>query len=407
MIIHRLKLCEIYVLLIILFPFTTIFQNYISFSNIALLVIVVCSMITMVVGNRYMRKGYFVWLFVSVIIWIAALLNTSKEALKTNTNMAVYYIFMLIYFIVFLDNKERIRDVLIKNKKYIYWTTILYTLLLTVSIFLPSSYIQMKAGGWGDELYFVSYAGSPNRVGPACIYILVLMCFLTKEKYKHKKMLLLACPHIYTVAMGGSRTYFVLGLCVMLILYYYWIDDTRKFRLSLLPLALLVVVIVLKSNMMNKILATFQQVDNKVIFWQKLTNTRSIFWVRQLNLFKETSMLHHLIGNGINFTTYNYGLWAHSDFIEILCSYGYIGLLNYIAVMFFLIRTFVKKSDASTLIKGVGVFIWLFNAFFNFFYCYFCAMLSYPILLMTISSNLVHKEGINRFQLNTEETYSL
>lgn len=388
---HKLNLSEIYVMLVILFPFTTLFQNYISFLNIALLAVVVSFMVAMAIGNKYMGKRCFIWSLFSIVIWIVALLNTSSEALKTNTNMAVYYIFMLIYFLIFLDNKERIWNILIDNKKYIYWVILLYTLLLIISIFLPSSYKQIEAGGWGDELYFVSFAGSPNRVGPACIYILVLMCFLTKQKYKHKKMLLLSVPHIYTVAMGGSRTYFVLGLCVMLILYYYWVDDMRKFKLSLLPLALLAVVVVLKSNMMNKILATFQHVDNKVVFWQKLTNTRSIFWIEQLRLFKQTALFHHFIGNGINFTTYNYGLWAHSDFIEILCSYGYIGLLNYIAAMYFLIKTFIKKSNVSALIKWVGVFIWFFNAFFNFFYCYFCAMLSYPLLLMTISGNQVNQ----------------
>ena len=220
------------------------------------------------------------------------------------------------------------------------------------------------------------------------------MCFLTKVKYKQKKMILMAIPHIYTVAMGGSRTYFVLGLCVTLILYYYWIDDRRKFYLSLFPLVLLAILIVVKSNMMNKVLATFQHVDNKVIFWQKLTNTRSIFWIRQLELFNETSLLHRIIGNGINFTTYNYGLWAHSDFLEILCSYGYIGLINYIVLLVFLIRTFIRKSKTALLIKVVCVFIWFFNAFVNFFYCYFCAMLCYPLLLMITSSKSIYgREG--------------
>ena len=382
----RHKISEVYTMLIVLFPFTTLFQNYISCLNIVLLIVVIFFMMAMVIGNRYMGKNRFLWLMICSAIWFIALLNTSKPALMTNVNMAIYYIFMLIYFMVFLDKKEQIWETFVKNKRYIYWITVMYTLLLTVSIFLPSSYIHMKSGGWGDEAYFVSYAESPNRVGPACIFILVLMCFLTKEKYKHRKMLLMAIPHIYKVAMGGSRTYFVLGLCVVLILYYFWIDDQRKFILSLLPLALIAVTIVVKSNMMNKILATFQHVDNKIVFWQKLTNTRSIFWVRQLRLFKETSVLHHFIGNGINFTTYNYGLWAHSDFIEILCSYGYIGLINYITVMIFLIRTFLKKTKVSCLIKGVSIFIWFFNAFFNFFYCYFCAMLSYPLLLMIISN---------------------
>lgn len=394
MIKHKSKIVEIYCMLIILFPFATLFQNYVSFSNIALLTVVVYIMIAMIIGHRYIKIKHFSWIVFSSIIWIVAMLNTPRQALETNVNMAVYYIFMFVYFIVFLEKRESIWKSFVKIKRYIYWSTIIYTFILTVSIFLPSSYVQIKAGGWGDEAYFVSFAGSPNRVGPACVFILVLMCFLTKVKYKQKKMILMASPHIYTVAMGGSRTYFVLGLCVTLILYYYWIDDRRKFYLSLFPLVLLAILIVVKSNMMNKVLATFQHVDNKVIFWQKLTNTRSIFWIRQLELFNETSLLHRIIGNGINFTTYNYGLWAHSDFLEILCSYGYIGLINYIVLLVFLIRTFIRKSKTALLIKVVCVFIWFFNAFVNFFYCYFCAMLCYPLLLMITSSKSIYgREG--------------
>lgn len=49
-------------------------------------------------------------------------------------------------------------------------------------------FVQMKAGGWGEEAYFVSFAGSPNRVGPACVYILILIS-LKKKKVAKKHIL--------------------------------------------------------------------------------------------------------------------------------------------------------------------------------------------------------------------------
>lgn len=38
---NKIKVSDIYTKLIILFPLTTLFQNYVSFLNIALLIIVV------------------------------------------------------------------------------------------------------------------------------------------------------------------------------------------------------------------------------------------------------------------------------------------------------------------------------------------------------------------------------
>ena len=81
MIKHKSKIVEIYCMLIILFPFATLFQNYVSFSNIALLTVVVYIMIAMIIGHRYIKIKHFSWIVFSSIIWIVAMLNTPRHAL--------------------------------------------------------------------------------------------------------------------------------------------------------------------------------------------------------------------------------------------------------------------------------------------------------------------------------------
>lgn len=370
---------DLLVKLILLFPITTLFQHHIGILNKLLFFLVLVVLFSV---NVIKTKPLIYSVSVGVL-WLFSMSVTPLEALKLNLNMAFYYIFLVFYFVLILSDQEKIWEHLVKNRRFIYYVVLFYTLVVTVSIFLPSSYAQSKVGGWGDEAYFTSISGSPNRVGPASVFIVVLITFLVQTG-THWSVSVLAFPHLYVFLMGGSRTYFVVGVCAIVVLIYVMIPQKKWFFFSLIPIGIIGTILVLNSNMMEKFAATFQQDLSQREFWRRLTNTRSIFWVEQLKLFFNTPWYKQLLGNGINFTTHQYGLWAHSDFIEILCSYGYVGLANYIGLMVYSLHSLLKPGRRHFFIKCICVFIWFFNAFINFFYCYFCAMLCYPILLLII-----------------------
>lgn len=370
---------DLFIKLILLFPITTLFQYHIGILNKLLFFVVLVVLFSV---NAVRRKPLLYLAGVSAL-WIFSMAVTPLAALKLNLNMAFYYIFLVFYFVFILTDQKKVWALLVKNRRYIFYIVLIYTGILTLSIFLPSSYSQATSGGWGDAKYFMSISGSPNRVGPASVFIVVLITFLIQTG-THRAIAFFALPQLYVFMMGGSRTYFVVGLCAIFLLYYVIIPDKRWFYLSLVPVGIIGVYVVLQSSMMDKFAATFQQGLSQREFWRRLTNTRSIFWVEQLKLFFDTPLINQLFGNGINFTTHRYGLWAHSDFIEILCSYGFVGLFNYIGLMLYSMRTLMKTRKKHFLIKFVCGFVWFFNAFFNFFYCYFCAMLCYPIMLLIV-----------------------
>lgn len=370
---------DLFLKLILLFPITTLFQYHIGALN----KLVFFAVLVVLFAVSGVRKRPLLYLTGVGLLWIFSMAVTPLGALSANLNMAFYYVFLVFYFVFVITEQENFWALLIRNRRYIYYVVLLYTLIVTVSIFLPSSYKQNDAGGWGDEAYFTSISGSPNRVGPASVFVVILIAFLIQTG-SHRLLAVFAIPQLYVFLMGGSRTYFVVGACAIVVLYYVMVPRKQWFFLSLIPLGVVGIVLVLNSNMMDKFAATFQTGLDQKEFWRRLTNTRSIFWVDQLKMFFATPWYKQLLGNGINFTTYNYGLWAHSDFIEILCSYGYVGLANYLTLMVYTMRTLMKTIKRHFFIKCVVVFIWFFNAFFNFFYCYFCAMLCYPILLLIV-----------------------
>ena len=110
-----------------------------------------------------------------------------------------------------------------------------------------------------------------------------------------------------------------------------------------------------------------------------------------------------IFGNGVNYLFYlnkpvfHVALWAHNDYIQILSDYGIIGIMIYIGLIVAMIKKSAKYIKKSKLIIVILVILWAFNAFFNMFYTYFCAVLSFPyfILLLKYDSQrrYMRKEG--------------
>ena len=82
-------------------------------------------------------------------------------------------------------------------------------------------------------------------------------------------------------------------------------------------------------------------------------------------------------------------LWAHNDYIQILSDYGILGIFIYIGLMKMLIQKTLKGKVKSRFIIIVLIILWAFNAFFNMFYTYFCALLSYPYFILLLRYNIL------------------
>ena len=385
---------EIIVKLILLFPITTLIQDYVSFFNKIVFMVTMLMLMFYVIKKNRIKISVFLWILLALFNYCFALLNTSTHALSINYNMAFYYIFFVFYFLYFIQNYRNIDNIMYNNKKFLLCNIYLYTFLLTISIFIPNCYTKIDAGGWGNTNYFVSFSGSPNRLGPASVFVFVMVLYCYYKQIS-KYILLCTFPLIYGFFMAGSRTYFVLGILCVIIMLYSVVNEKKWFWLSIVPIGIVLYYVTIQSAMMNKFNATVVRNDSIYFFLAKFTNSRSLFWEKQLRLFQNESMLKKIFGAGINYTSDKVGIWAHNDFIEILCSYGYIGLICYCLTIFFALKKFLSFKKGNRFYSLICVAIWIFNAFFNFFYCYFCAMLSYPLLLSIISM-IESKNGIQK-----------
>lgn len=360
--------------LLLLYPiFTTL--DFIPAANIVLAVLTM-ALIAVSAFGKGITKTSFVLICASLLTTIVNLLITNERVIRSNE--IIYLAYMCVFFAMMRDSKKQVQEYLISDASYIFWVCVLWSALVLFSMLLPTAYI----GG-----VFVSFSGDTFRLSPSALYIMSLTTLLVV--IKGKRYVLLAIVPLLAVLLGASRTYLLICALCFAINLYFMTSKKANFVIALGVAALLGVLVVVNSSMGEKILDSFREVSYLTPA-QVFTNGRSNFWVITLQAFWEQPIFNRLVGCGYNFVrvvngaiigTGEDGIWAHNDFIQVLATNGLFGLIIYICAMSVLFRTYMKESMPKTL-KLVLVFIWFFNAFFNMYYVYICAMVSLPVLLL-------------------------
>lgn len=333
------------------------------------------------------KKRTCIGLVILVAHYIFVVLNTRVYP-GPGLNMFFYYPFSIIFMMIVIDYKEELIDSLIKNRVYIRGMMKLWTAIVGISIFLPSCY-YVKEGG---TRFFGSFARTIFRLGPSALFIMSIVA-VSMTIYNRKKDIVFSIVPLYCFFMGSSRTYLVVGLLVFIVLWYWYCQKKKYFFLSLIPLILAALFMALNTSIGDKILYTMDE-NQYGDFWFRITSSRSLIWDLDIKAWKQEAIQNRLFGGGFFFTHFVAGLWAHNDFIELLCSVGVFGLLFFLFYHFRMIKVYCNEDTKVPFFVTIACLMsWLFNAMFNMYYVYFCAFLAFPVLLLAIKYFYSTDEG--------------
>ncbi len=328
--------------------------------------------------QRGLSKKTIVFILVFLINLVFALLATSFP--MRYMHLLFYYPFFIMYTFFTMDFKDYILNFFNKYKILVMFILNFWTIVVGISIFLPSSYYIKEAG----ESYFGSYVGSIFRVGPAAVYIMGLS-MIAMVLYRKKWAIVYSVVPLYAFLTGSSRTYLILGICIFVIQWFWIVEKKKIFYLSIIPIGIMLLVLIFLTPIGEKILHTLDD-SNYGSFWFRITSGRSLLWYNLFEALKEEPLIHLIFGSGIEFSFQTVELWAHNDYIELICTFGIWGAIQYIVAMFMSYTFFFKtKYKIPVIVIICVVLVWLFNAFFNMHYPYFCVVLAYPIILIAIS----------------------
>ncbi len=383
----KLSFQEIVVKSCFVFCLSTVLQGIRGFDAINRIVMafLACGLILVFLAYKYTTKQFLI-LALALCIHVTAFIFT--EFPLENTNDVFYFGMWILLYVFFMKSKEKVLHIMENSQTYINFYLILWTVIVGISALIPSCY---------EGSYFVSFTGSSFRLMPATLIICMLsmyMAILTEQK---KYNLYLILP-LYIMFMGHSRTYFAVMLLFFLCYIYMQIDNKIYFYLALIPVGAIVLGLMMMGGISDKIAESMEKTsaiyDSLGIF----TSGRSVFWVWDMEAFFGLPFWQQFVGNGFNFVYDVNGrhmarIWAHNDVINILMTFGYIGLYIYLWAFISMVKAFWKNTPrVPLLVKAMFLFAIFFNSMFNMSYTYICATISYPLFLCVINAKYCSKE---------------
>lgn len=292
-----------------------------------------------------------------------------------NYNLLAYFPFFLMYGCFLCDNPQRVLRWLSEHRRYVSFVIVSWCAMVCISALIPGCY-QIREGG---RRYFGSFCRDIFRLGPSAVFVQVLI-IVSMVLYGKKRAIWYMAVPMYCYLMGSSRTYLAIGCLLFVIAWYLKCGGKRRFWATVIPLGAVLVLLVAVSALGDKIAYTLDD-SQYGDFWFRITSSRSYLWGQYLRAWVDLPLKNKLLGNDLEFTLAVANRWAHNDFIELLCSFGILGLGLYLYAVRLLFRAAWKDIPVPLVVRSCAVLVWLLNAMFNMHYVYFCAMLSYPILL--------------------------
>ena len=356
----------------------------IPYFNVVLAALGIVSIFISFVTEK-MSLGKWILLLSCTAGTIVAFAFTKEEIFVTNE--IAYYIIFGFYVLYFLNSMDKLPTYIERYKKYMLFICSLWHVVVLISIPFPSS--------WNGKI-FQSFAGDTFRLAPSAMLIMgisLLFVVYFKKKYVGFSFL----PFL-SIILGSSRTYMAVGLALMVLILYFSIRRRITYLGVLLVFGVAALVIIMNSAMGDKILGGFEH-NEYLDPLAQFTSGRSNFWKDNLDAFAAQPWHNKLLGCGYNFVRQQsvtdlrpQGIWAHNDFIQVLLTFGYVGLATYLCLVVALFkRIFTRKVPF--VVKFSMLFIWFFNAMFNMVYTYMCATISLYLMVMAIEMYYQKKEA--------------
>lgn len=390
-----ISVVDIYFYVIVLFPISTLFQGY--FHAINQLLFALLSILLVLLFAKKMKKKSFYAIVLMTIDYIYSVIVTSGNL--DNLNDMFYFPFVIVFLLYMSENQARLETFLRRNQRAVHFVLNTWTILVFISLFLPSSYTIE----WGGTTYFGSYCKTIFRLAPTCIFIMTLS-FCAMSFYRNRRYFFYTLLPIASIYMGGSRTYLLVGMTLFMVIWYYFVPSRKMFFLSAAPLIGILIFLISISAMADKISATYSSSDSLSHLLASISSGRTIFWLAEVKAFFTSGVIGKLFGHGFNYVydvnqqAVNTRIWAHNDFLQILLSNGLIGLSLYLFSIKEIFRGLGLKSvkGVEKFVPLVGCFmVWFVNAMLNMFLSYFCSVLALPFLVYAVRNNtcLNHTSG--------------
>ena len=370
-------------MLLCMLPISTLFQPYPIFNNINRVIVILVFVCYFIAFFR-MRLRHVYWVALYALVGLTAYNYLISPGTYATLNDPTYLPFWFLLMMVLTEGSRDVIAFFRNHLTVIKWILGIWTLIVGISILLPSSYET----SWGGGTYFGSIPRSIFRLAPCacCVQVLSLAAVGLDRRNKDIYLLCQVVP-LYCGFMGGSRTYFAVILLYFLLFLCFYSNTRRQLRIILVIAMLVGAAAFGISGIGSKVAATQYTNTSYFDFWGTITNGRSDIWITDFEYYFDADFACKLFGSGYDkvyelslASRLNAAVYSHNDFINILITNGVVGLLLYVVPVIALLKHFCSQNSVSLFLLMVISAIWIGNAVFNMNYTYTCATIALGLL---------------------------
>lgn len=203
---------------------------------------------------------------------------------------------------------------------------------------------------------------------PAFSAVIIAVFFLKRRQFI---MYVLLFSFFMLLVLGANKSAILTGF-VLFILGYVYLNNYLKINFKILTVLIIVLALLYynlnfifdgaiflldKFNIDSYSLKSAQLMfENNSHYVHSDTNARSYIWNNAWSLFENK----YFLGNGFGYYKSKYGAYEHNLFLEILVSWGIVGLFSFCLILFTAIRNYFKSSDMDKKVVVVTFFfLWV------------------------------------------------
>lgn len=344
-------------------------------KGINVLSIALCSLLFI---KMYKQKKFLSVCILCLVILLISynFLQTQLLGFITDSKTINLYILSYLLIILVLNYCSSISNLIELNKCFKKYKIVIIFEVILAETYILYLFISKKGfiSRW-DGTYFAGTYDNPHSFTYSMILLIVVNTYLYNLSRKKHIYILQIVPMV-TFLYTGARTPAICGTLILIL-----INSKKIFQLKRLYKKILLVVVV---GLIIIVIKTHVEIFGNIPIIQKFLMTeeggnilsgRDVFWNGLITYLLNSSWKKTLLGSGILYSMYiNYcnvgnSIWSHNDFIDIIISFGILGLMVYVGCLIKYFYSLVYRSkDKAKIFLILIIFILLeyFNGTINY-----------------------------------------
>lgn len=215
---------------------------------------------------------------------------------------------------------------------------------------------------WVTDRLVVNIAGSQQDPNQFCSYFLFAIAFCTYKAIKEKRLVFLYIVFLcfYSILLTGSRGGLIANGAACAVAALYGIRESKhRLLIAFLIIFILLAVVVNYELILSYLPASVASRYAYLSFSAGTASSRTRAWSDIIGAFVDSDLIHQLLGNGYGATTqvtFN-NLVAHNTYLEILYSFGIVGLVSYCGLLVNCLSAAHSKRDFALVAALIGFFV--------------------------------------------------